>query len=114
MTSSKLIQSTTFNNFFSSRPVIDVPVDGNNDEVVVTASVKTLCIDTRSGLLIVGLAGGFIVLFAGVVIDGLADGMIGVGVDMLAEFGIVVVVAAVSVLNVFVTVSRVGDVWAGV
>ena len=114
MTSSKLIQSTTFNNFFSSRPVIDVPVDGDNDEVVVTMSAKKLCMVARSDLVILGLAGGFIVLFAGVVIDGLADGMIDVGVDMLAEFGIVVVVAAVSVLNVFVTVSCVGDVRAGV
>ena len=103
-----------FNNFFSSRPVIDVPVDMEGDGVVVTISAKTLCMVARSDLLIVGLAGGFIVLFAGVVIDGLADGMIDVGVDMLAGFGIVVVVAAISVLNVFVRVTCVGDVRAGV
>ena len=65
--------------------MIEVPVDAGDDGVVVTVSAKTLRIDTRVGLAILGLAGGFIVLFVGIVIGGLVDGMIGVAVDMLAE-----------------------------
>ena len=95
-----------FNEFCSSRPVIDVPVDAGDDEVVVTVSARTLRINVRSDLAIVVLAW--------VVINGFVGGMIDVGVDILAELDIVVVVAAVSVLKVFMRVTCVGDVWAGV
>ena len=96
MISKKMIQSTMFNDFLFSRPVIDVPVDLGDDGVVVSMSAKTLRIDARSDLVIVGLAGCFVVLFAVVVIRGLFGRMIGVGVDMLTELGgVVVVVAAI-------------------
>ena len=47
-----------FKDFFSSWSVIDVPVDAGGEAVDVTESVKTLRIDTRADLVIVGLAGG--------------------------------------------------------
>ena len=78
-----------FNDFFISRPVIDVPVDAGDDAVGVTVSAKALRIDTRVGLIIFGLAGGVIVVFAAIVIGGLVNGMIGVGVDMLTELGFI-------------------------
>ena len=87
-----------FSDLFSSRPVIDVPVDAGDDGVVVTESVKALCIDARAGLVIVDLAGGYNVLFAAVVIDELVGGMIGFvsdsGVDVLAGVDIKMVAAA--------------------
>ena len=89
MISNKLIQSMVFNDCLSSRPVIDVPVDAGDDEVGVTVSAKTFRIDTRVGLVIFGLAGGVIVVFAAIVIGGLVNGMIGVGVDMLTELGFI-------------------------
>ena len=70
-----------FNGLLSSRPVIDVPVDGGYDEVVVIASTETLRIDARSDLVTAGMDGGSIVIFATVVIDGLLGGMI--CIDML-------------------------------
>ena len=101
-----------FNEFLSSLSTIDVPVDAGDDGVIIFMSVNVFIVDTRSDVAIVGLAGGSIALLAGEVIDGLLGGIIGVG--MLTEFGIVVVVAATIALNVFVTVSCVGDVRAGV
>ena len=89
-----------------SEPLIDMTVDAGDDGVVVVTSVKTLRINVRSDLAIVVLAW--------VVINGFVGGMIDVGVDILAELDIVVVVAAVSVLKVFMRVTCVGDVWAGV
>ena len=77
------------NDFFSSRPVIGVPVDAGDDAVGVTVSAKPLIIVTRVGLVILGLAGGVIVLFAAIVIGGLVNGMIGVGVDILTELGFI-------------------------
>ena len=94
-----------FNGFLSSLPVIDVPVDEGNNGVVVTASVKALRIGARSNWVIVGLAGGCMVLLTRLVMDGLVCEVIGVGVDILAELRIV--------LEVFVAVSCVGDVRAG-
>ena len=88
-----------FNVFCSSRPVTDVPVDAGADGSVVVTSAKTLRINVRSAL---------------VMINGLAGGMIGVRVDILTELDIVVVVATASALEVFVTVSCVEDVRAGV
>ena len=114
MTSKELIQSTMLNNIFISRLTFDVPVDAGDDGVVIFMSVNVFIVDTRSDVAIVGLAGDSIALLAGEVIDGLLGGMIGVGVGMLTEFGIVVVVAATIALNVFVTVSCVGDVRVGV
>ena len=93
-----------FSDFCSSRPVIAVPVDAGDDGVVVTRSIKTLRIGVRSGLVILGLAR--------VVIPVLVGEMI--GVIMLAEFDIVVAVVEVIVSEVFVAVSCVGDVRAGV
>ena len=113
MISKKLIQTTMFNEFLSSLSTIDVTVDAGDDGVVIFMSVNVFIVDTRSDVAIVGLAGGSIALLAGEVIDGLLGGMFGVDVGMLTEFGIVVVVAATIALNVFVTVSCVGDVRAG-
>ena len=93
------------NGFSSSRPVIDVPDDAGDDVVVATVSVRTLRIDSRCGVVIVGLVGGSIVLS-----DGLVGRMFGVSVEMLAVF----MVAAAIDLGFFVTVSCVGDVWDGV
>ena len=70
-----------FNDFFISRPVIDVPVDAVDDAVGVTVSAKALRIDTRVGLVIV--------VFAAIVIGGLVNGMVGVGVDMFTELGFI-------------------------
>ena len=42
--------------------MIDVPDDAGDDVLVVTASAKTLRIDSRCGVVIVGPAGGFIVI----------------------------------------------------
>ena len=96
-----------FNGFCSSSfPVIDVPVDAGDDEVLVTVSIKTLRINVRSVLAVVVLAWAMI--------SGLADGMIGVRVDISTELDIVVVVAAASALEVFMTLSCFGDVRAGV
>ena len=95
------------NVFFSSRPAIDVPVDVGGDGVVVTESAEALRIGVRSDLVIVWLAGGFIVVLAKVAVDGMISVMIGAGVDVLAEFDIVVS------LEVFVTTSCVADVWTG-
>ena len=103
-----------FNDFLCSRPVIDVPVDAGDDEVVVIMSAKALRIDARVGLLVVGLAVGFVVLLAGEVKDRLVGGIIGVDADMLAELAIVMVAAAAIALEVFVTGSCVGDVRVGV
>ena len=103
MTSKKLIQSTILNDSASSLPVTDVPVDAGDNEVVVVTSAKTLRINVRSDLAIVVLTW--------VVINGFVGAMIGVGVDILAELDIVVVI---SVLKVFMGVTCVGDVWAGV
>ena len=86
--------------------MIDVPDDAGDDVLVVTASAKTLRIDSWCGVVIVGLVGGSIVLF-----DGLVDRMFGVSVEMLTEL---FMVAAAIDLGVFVTVSCVGDVWDGV
>ena len=94
--------------------MIDVTPDAGGDEVVVTISAKALRIVTRSDLLIVGLSGRFIVVLDKVAVDGMIGMMIGAGVDVLAEFAIVVAVAQVIALEVFVTVSCVGDVRAGV
>ena len=94
--------------------MMDVLLDAGDDRVVVSTSVKALCIDLRDDLAIFRMAGGFIVLLAGVVIGRLVREMISVGVDMSTELGIAVVVAAVVALEVFVTVSCVGDVRAGV
>ena len=91
--------------------MIDVPVEAGDDGVVATASAKTSRIDSRCGLMIVGPAGAFIVPFAGVMIEGSVGGMFGVDVDMLAELRMV---AAAIDLGVFVTVSCVEDVRAGV
>ena len=83
--------------------MIDVPDDAGDDAVVVTASAKTLRIIARSDLVvIVDLAGGYNVLFAAVVIDGLVGGMI--DFNMLTEFRMFMVVAAVVVLDVFAAV----------
>lgn len=91
--------------------MIDVPVEVGDDEVVNTASAKTSRMDSRCGLIIVGPAGGFIVPFAGVVIEGSVGGMFGVDVELLAEL---CVVAAAIDLAVFITVSCVGDAWDSV
>ena len=71
-----------FKDFFSSCVVVDVPADVRGDGIIVTESVKTLGIDTRSDLAIVGLAGEFSVVLAKVVVDVM---------NMLAVFDIVVV-----------------------
>jgi hypothetical protein len=60
---------------------------------------------------IVGLAGGFIILLTRRVIDGVVGEVISIGVDMLTEL---VMVDTAIALEVFVTVSCVGDVRAGV
>ena len=109
MTSNKLIQSVKFKHW---RPMIGVTVGAGDDGVAVTVSATTLRFDRRSDLVIV--AGGFIVLFADLVIAGLVGGIIGVDVDILNELYIVVVFVAAIALEVFVTVSCVGDVRAGV
>ena len=67
-------------------------------------SAKALRVDARADLVIVG--------FDAVVIRGLIGGMI--GVNILDEFDIVAVATAAIALEVFVTVSCVGDVRAGV
>ena len=107
MINKQLIQSIMFKDLFSSWPAIDVPVDAGDDEVAVTMSVTRLRIDARSDLVIVNLVGGFIIVLAKVMVDGMISDMIGVGVDVLAEFNIVVS------LEVFVTTSCVADVWTG-
>lgn len=61
--------------------------------------------------MIVGLAGGFIILLTRRVIDGVVGEVISIGVDMLTEL---VMVDTAIALEVFVTVSCVGDVRAGV
>ena len=98
--------------------MIDVPVDAGGDGVIDTMSSKTLCIDTRSDLVIVSLAAESIVLAAGVVIDGLVRGIIGVGVGILTESDIVPNIAeviAVAVASGFcLAVSCDVDVRAGV
>ena len=86
MISKKLIQSTMFDDFVSSRSTFDmVVVDKGDDGVVVIMSAKALRIDARVGLLVVGLAVGFIVLLAGEVKDRWVGGIIGVDVDMLVD-----------------------------
>ena len=101
------------NNCFSSRPATDVSVDVGDDAVVATVSVNTLRTDVWSDLgVLVGLAGGFIILLAGEVKDGLVGATI--GVDMLIELGLVVVVVATIALKVFVTALCVGGVRSGV
>ena len=85
MISKKLIQSTVFNGFLSSRPIIGVPVDEGDDGVVVTVSAKALRIDERDVLVFIGLDR--------VVIGGSVGGIIGVDVDMLTEFDTAVVIA---------------------
>ena len=85
------------NDFLSSREMIDVLVDEGDAEVVVTASVKALRVDSRTDLVIVGLTR--------VMVDALVGGMIGLGVDMLTALGIVEVVASAIALEVFETVS---------
>ena len=72
-------------------------VDEGDAGVVVTETVKALCVDSRTELVILGLAR--------VVVDASVGGMIGLGVDMLTALGIVVVVAAAITLEVFETVS---------
>ena len=67
-------------------------------------SVKALRIDVRDDLVIVRMVGESIAPLAGVVIDSLLGGVIDVAVDMLAELGIVIVVAPVIVLEVFMAV----------
>ena len=69
-----------FNDLLSVRAMIEAPVDEGDDGVVVTVSAKVLCTDARTDVVIV--------LLAGVVIGGLVV----IGVDMLAEVGIVIVV----------------------
>ena len=114
MMSKKLIQSMVFKEFFGFCTVIDVPVEAGGDEVVATMSAKTLRIGARSDLMIVGLAEGFTVVLAKVVVDVMIGTIIDVGVDVLTELGIVVAFAQVIVLEVFVTASCVEDVRAGV
>ena len=105
MRSKAQIQSTMFNDLLSSRLVVNVlPVDAGGDGLVVTMLAKALRIDARFDLVIVGLAGAFIVLLTRRVIDGLVGEVIGVGVDMLTELVMVVVAAAAIALEVFVTV----------
>ena len=103
-----------FKEIFSSCPVIDVPVEAGGDEVVATMSAKTLRIGTRSDLIVVSVAGGFIAVLTKALVDGLVGVMIGVGTDVFAEFGIVVVVSTAIALEIFVTISCAGDVRAGV
>ena len=68
-----------------------MPVDAGDDGVVVTVSAKVLCTDARTDVVIV--------LLAGVVIGGLVV----IGVDMLAEVGIVIVVRTVIAFELFPT-----------
>ena len=77
--------------------MIDVLVDEGDAGVVVTETVKALCVDSRTELVILGLAR--------VVVDASVGGMIGLGVDMLTALGIVEVVASAIALEVFETVS---------
>ena len=78
------------NDSFSSRPVVNVPVDAGDDAVVVTVSVvKALRIDARAGLVIIVLDEA--------VIRGLVDEKI--GVVMLVKLDIVVIIAATDVLR---------------
>ena len=96
-----------FKDFLCSGPVIDVPVDAGDDEVVVTVSVvKALRTDARTDLLVI------VVFSAVAVMRGSVGGMVCVG--MLTELGIVMVVATAIALEVFVVVSCVGDVRSGV
>jgi len=68
------------NDCLCSRPVIDVPVDAGDDEVVATVSAKTLRTGARSdSVMLVGLAGGLIVIFTDVGVDVL----VGVNANML-------------------------------
>ena len=77
--------------------MIDVLIDERDAGVVITASGKALRVDSRTDLVILGLAR--------VIVDASVGGMISLGVDMLTALGIVVVVAAASTLEVFETVS---------
>ena len=64
-----------FKDFFSSVPVLDVPVDAGGDGVADTMSVTTLRIDARSDLMVANLVGGFIVVLGKVVVDRMISGM---------------------------------------
>ena len=63
--------------------MINLLVDAGDDAVVVA----------MSDLVIVDLAGELIAIFDKVMVDGLIGGIMGIGVDMLGEFGIIVVAA---------------------
>ena len=90
MTSKELIQLTMLNDFFISRPIIDVPVDAGDDEVVVTVPAKTVGTDVRAGLwtgiamdidvTIVTRVGMVVVLIA----DTITGFVPGIDVDVLA------------------------------
>ena len=106
------MQSTMRNDFFSSRPVIGVPVDAGDDAVVDTKSATTLRFGTWTVLVIADLAEGLIILFVAFGINGLIGAMI--DVDMLDELGVVVVAVAAIALGDVETVSCVAEMRVGV
>ena len=69
--------------------MIDVLLDAGDDRLVVITSVKALCINLRDDSVISRMAGGFVVLLGGVVIDRFVGGMIGVGVDMMTDMELI-------------------------
>ena len=82
-----------FNNFLSSLALIEVLIDVKDEEFVIM-SARALCIDLWCNLIIV--------LFTDMVIDRLVGGMI--DFNMLTEFRMFMVVAAVVVLDIFAAV----------
>ena len=88
---------TMWNEFLSSRSIIDVPVDEGDDELAFVVSTKELRIDARADLVILCLAT--------VVIDGSVVEIFIVVFGVLTESGTVAVVAEAIDLEMSVTVS---------